>query len=97
MSNQHGSMPPPPPPYGGPPQNDNSTLILVMGILGLVLGPLFGVIGLVLGHKAKKEGNTDSKVQIGFILSAISVGLWLLGIISAIACIGCIGCGTMFL
>lgn len=86
-----------PPPFGAgpPPGDDKATLALVFGILAIVLSPLWAIAHFIFRKQALDAGYTGNKVQIGFILSIISVGLWGLALVSCIACAGCAGCASL--
>jgi hypothetical protein len=45
----------PPPPFEPQPQASGAVLSLVLGILGIVLGPLCGPFAWVMGRKAELE------------------------------------------
>lgn len=64
--------------------DDNGTLILVMGILGLVLCGIFGIVAWVMGNShlqaATQAGvEPDQNAKIGRILGMVAVGLNILG------------------
>ncbi|MBQ1430631.1 MAG: hypothetical protein IIZ05_03340 [Firmicutes bacterium] len=69
---------------------------LVLGILsiicvffgyGAILGLVFGIIGTILGAKARKESQTGLATA-GFVCSLVGIILCVLGFVCAIACIG---------
>ncbi len=60
-----------------------ATASMVCGIVGMVLcccGPL-GVVALILGILAKKEGNTSGKATAGIVMGIIIVVLWVISLI----------------
>jgi hypothetical protein len=90
-------MPPPPPqsgspygsPYGGMPQSHpQGTVILVLGILGLLIcGPL-GIAAWVMGNNAIAEIDRNpagysnrGQVQAGRICGIIATVLWAIGVL----------------
>jgi hypothetical protein len=79
--------------YGmtGPQPHPQGTVILVLGILGLVVCGIAGVVALVMGNKALKEidanpaaYNNRQTVAIGRILGIIAVVLWAIGLVFTI-------------
>jgi hypothetical protein len=82
--------PPPPPPYGGnpygmqqqPPRSSSKgTWALVCGILGIVCcGPL-GIVAVIVGRQAQREGQPGGTAKAGEILGWIAIALMVLGII----------------
>ena len=89
---------PPPPPggaygapqpaYGGGGQSEHpqGTMILVMGILGLVCCGILAIVAWVMGNKAQKEIDAGqyaptSGVKIGRILGMIGTILSILGLV----------------
>lgn len=83
----------PPQPYGAPPQNHpQTTTILVLGILGLVLCQVLGPFAWVMGNRAVREidasggqlGGRDT-VNIGRILGIIATALLVLGVLVLVA------------
>jgi hypothetical protein len=74
-------------PYGMAPQpHPQGTLILVLGIIGLVACFIPGIVALVMGNRALKEidanptaYNNRSNVQIGRILGIIGI-VWQVGL-----------------
>ena len=69
---------------------------LVLGIVsivcvffgyGVILGLVFGIIGTILGAKARKESQTGLATA-GFVCSLVGIILCVLGFVCAIACIG---------
>lgn len=98
-----GYYPPPPQqqPYYAPPQQSNGkgTASLVLGIICLVsmvlgylafAGLICGIIGIILGAMARKEGARGAATA-GLVTSCIGVGLVALVLVS---CIGLFGCST---
>lgn len=74
-------------------QSKKTIASLALGIAAIVcvffgfsalLGIALGVVGLVLGIKAKKE-EPSGMVTAGIILSIFSIGLCLIGIIALVA------------
>ncbi len=87
---------PPPPPgggygaqqpgYGGQSEHPQGTMILVMGILGLVCCGILAIVAWVMGNKAQKEIDAGqyaptSGVKIGRILGMVGTILSILGIV----------------
>ncbi|HKM35436.1 MAG TPA: DUF4190 domain-containing protein [Lachnospiraceae bacterium] len=79
--------------------NGKAIASLVLGILSLVciffgygalLGIVFGIVGLVLGINANKEGKTGMATA-GIVMSAIGLGLCAITFIACVACVGCLG------
>ena len=79
-----------PPPYGAPaPNHPQTTTILILGILGLVLCQVLGPFAWSMGNKALREidasqgqlGGRDT-VNIGRILGMVSTGLLVLGVLA---------------
>ena len=74
-------------PYGMAPQpHPQGTLVLVLGIIGLVACFIPGIVALVMGNRAIKEidanpaaYNNRSNVQIGRILGIIGI-VWQVGL-----------------
>ena len=94
------SMPPPPPEtgpsyggYGGVAQpHPRGTLVLVLGILGVLCCGVAGIVAIVMGKQALDEidanpsaYNNRGMVQAGFVLGIIGVVLWAIGIVVRIA------------
>jgi len=76
--------PPPPPgasPYGAPPpapQKNSSKAVwaLVCGIVGLLcFGIVFGIVAIVLGRQAQKEGARGGMAKAGEILGYVDIAL----------------------
>ena len=72
---------------------------LVLGILslicaffgkGAILGLIFGIVGVVLGAKARKEAQTGIATG-GFVCSLIGLILCAIGLVCVIACAGAVG------
>lgn len=66
-------------------QADQGVFVLVMGVLGLLCCPIFGLVAWVVGHQALKSiqaglANPNSKglVQIGYYLGIASVVMFIL-------------------
>jgi hypothetical protein len=93
-----GSTPPPPPPPpsmppmppGGAasaPTNGTATAALILGIVSFVcLGPIAGIVAMVLGFSAKKKakemgGIGAGQATAGIVLGAIGTVLWTIGMI----------------
>jgi ABC-type Fe3+ transport system permease subunit len=88
---------PPPPPGGGygaqqpgygggQSEHPQGTMILVMGILGLVCCGILAIVAWVMGNKAQKEIDAGqyaptSGVKIGRILGMIGTILSILGLV----------------
>jgi len=87
---------PPPPPPGGyqtpvgypPPKHPQATLILVLGILGLVLCQVVAPFAWVMGNKAMREIKAnptafsgDGEVNAGRILGIIGTVLLVLAVV----------------
>ena len=96
----YGTNPPPPPPppgggYGAPPpmgagqvDHPKGTLILILGILGIVCCSPAGVVAFFMGNTALKEIDANptyyrnrGMVQAGRILGIISIVVLVLSII----------------
>jgi len=73
---------------------------LIVGILGWVVLPIIGsVLAVVFGHAAlgeidRREGEIGGRgmAQVGLILGYVSLGLWVLSIISFVV-LPILGCG----
>jgi hypothetical protein len=53
-------------PYGAPPQtNTNATVSLVLGIVSIIVCPLTGIVGIILGLKAKREIAASNGAESG--------------------------------
>ena len=72
---------------------------LVLGILSLIcaffgysaiVGLIFGIVGVSLGAKARKEAQTGLATG-GFVCSIIGLIFCALGLVCAIACVGALG------
>ena len=81
--------------------NSNGTVVLVLGIISVVfafvfniVGLITGIIGLVLGNKAKKATPTGT-AKAGFVLSIIGLILsaifLIVGIVAAAALVSAFG------
>ncbi|MCL2619753.1 MAG: hypothetical protein FWD97_02305 [Defluviitaleaceae bacterium] len=83
-----------PPPYGhGPPPGDGkATLAMVMGILSIFIGPIFGILGLIFASQAKKEGFEGGKLTAAYVCSAVGLTIWTLIVLPLFACFGCVMC-----
>ncbi|MFR1766151.1 MAG: DUF4190 domain-containing protein [Lachnospira sp.] len=72
---------------------------LVLGICSLVIpgiGPILGIIGIVLGAMARKDPNQNQNLATaGLVCSIICCALSCISLISCIACGGCNLCATM--
>jgi hypothetical protein len=73
---------------GGPARPHRGTLILVLGILGIVCCGILGIIAWVMGNsdlEAMRRGEMDRSgealTNAGRICGMISVALWVMGII----------------
>jgi hypothetical protein len=90
------SEPPPPPygapqpPYGAAPQeHPRGTIILVLGILGLLCCGILAIPAVVMGKTALSEidaappGSYSNRgtVKAGFICGIIGLALWAVGIV----------------
>ncbi len=84
--------------YRAPDNGNNNLAIisLILGILSIVcnffgygafLALVFGIVGTVLGAKARKESQTGLATA-GFVCSIIGLALCVLVFVCAIACIG---------
>ncbi len=78
-----------PPPYGPPPPNHpQTTTVLILGILGLVLCQVLGPFAWSMGNKALREidasqgqvGGRDT-VNVGRILGMVGTALLILGVL----------------
>jgi hypothetical protein len=73
-----------PPPVGGRGRpHPQGTLVLVLGILGLVLCPVVAVFGLLRGNQVLHEIDANpyaydnrSSVVIGRVLSILALAVW---------------------
>ena len=75
---------------------------LVLGILGIIFAlvpvtniiPLvLGIVGLILGYQARKNGLEDEKmVKAGIILNIIAIVLSLALFIACTSCMACVAC-----
>ncbi len=82
----YDTPPPPPPggtPYGAPPPaqatSSKPVWALVCGIVGLVLcGIVLGVVAIVLGRQAQREGRPGGMAKAGEILGYVDVVLSIL-------------------
>ncbi|MGW0182792.1 DUF4190 domain-containing protein [Nocardia sp. NPDC003345] len=90
------SYPTPPPygyrPYGPPPEHPQATLILILGIVGLVFCQLCAPIAWVLGKRALNEIDASggaiggrSNVMVGYICGIIGSVFVILGILAIVA------------
>jgi hypothetical protein len=77
--------------YGGSPAGTpvNGTLILVLGILGIVLCQILGPVAWIMGNNAMKLGGGGDPQQanlanIGRVLGIIGTVLLILGVIGGI-------------
>ncbi len=79
--------------------NGGAVASLVLGILSLIcaffgygafLGLVFGIIGTVLGAKARKTSQTGLATG-GFVCSLIGLIFSAVGLVCAIACVGALG------
>lgn len=90
-------------PYGMAQPHPQGTMILIFGILGFVICPIFGVVAWVMGAKSLKEidanpaaYNNRQNVNIGRILGIISTILWILMILFWIVVVVIIGASGTF-
>ena len=76
-----------------------ATASLVLGILslicvffghGAILGLVFGIVGVVLGAKARKESQTGTATA-GFVCSLIGLIICAIGLVCVIACVSSLG------
>jgi len=71
------------------PGNGAANTSLICGIVGIfILGLILGIIAIVQGNSAKKQGYVGSKATIGIVLGILDIVfsvLWLLFIIVTIA------------
>lgn len=92
-------MPPPPPadspygsPYSGVPQaHPQGTIILVLGILGLLICGILAPIAWIMGNNAIAEIDRNPRaysnrsiVQAGRICGIVGTVIWIIGIVIAI-------------
>jgi hypothetical protein len=89
-------QPPPVGGYGRP--HPQGTLVLVLGILGLVLCPVAAVPGLLRGNQALAEINANphaysnrTSVVAGRVLSIVSLVVWALVILSYLVAVVALG------
>lgn len=77
--------------------NGKALASMVLGIVacvfvffgyGAFVGIILGVIGLILGINAKKEG-PSGMATAGIVLSIIAISICALGLIACVACVGC--------
>ncbi|MCL2855036.1 MAG: DUF4190 domain-containing protein [Defluviitaleaceae bacterium] len=89
--NSPSGFPTPPPTFGHgtPPGDGKATLAMVMGILSIFFGPLFGILGLVFAGQAKKEGNAGGKLTAAYVCSCVGLSVWVLFVMPFMACVGC--------
>lgn len=78
----------PGPQWRPPPEHPQATLILVLGILGLVLCQVLGPFAWVMGGRARKEIQAsngtiggDTQVTIGWILGIVASILLVVGVL----------------
>lgn len=89
MDVPHPHSIPPPPGIGGL-SHPRGTLILIFGILGLVVFPLFGVAAWVMGSTARAEIKAqppgsyvnEGNVTAGWVLGIIATVLLILGMLA---------------
>lgn len=83
-----------PPPFGaGPPPGDSrATLAMIMGIVSIFAGPIFGILGLIFAGQAKKEGFVGGKLTAAYACSIAGLAIWALIILPIFACFGCVMC-----
>lgn len=76
-----------------------ATASLVLGILslicvffgyGAILGLILGIVGVVLGAKARKESQTGTATA-GFVCSLIGLIICAIGLVCVIACVSSLG------
>lgn len=94
------SLPPPPPsgpsygsPYGAAPrEHPQGTLILVLGILGLLCCGILAPVAWIMGNNAISEIDRDPAgysnrglVQAGRICGIVGTALWIIGLILRLA------------
>lgn len=78
-----------PKPYGNPyddvQANDgkspNGTLILILGIVGLLMCQIAGIVAWVMASKEEQLYPNDQNVKIGKILGMVSVGVIIFGLV----------------
>jgi hypothetical protein len=93
------SVPPPPPsdqpygaPYGSVPRaHPQGTIILVLGLLGILICGILAPIAWIMGNSALAEIDRNpsaytnrSTVQVGRVLGIVGTVLWITGIVLAI-------------
>ncbi len=78
--------------------NGKAVASMILGIVSLVcilfgtfafIGMIAGIVGLVLGISANKEGKTGMATA-GVVMSAIGLGLCAITFIACLACVGCV-------
>ena len=89
-----------PSPYGAPQSSSNSTLILVLGILSIVVFQIIlGPIAWILANNALKGGTLDpsqlGQINTGRICGIIGTIIGVLGIIAYIIFFAVIGTSTL--
>lgn len=78
-----------PKPYGNPYQdvqgNDgkspNGTLILILGIVGILMCQIAGIVAWVMASKEEQLYPNDQNVKVGKILGMVCVGLMIFGLV----------------
>lgn len=72
---------------------------LVLGICSLIIpgiGPILGIVGIVLGAMAKKDPNQNQGMATaGLVCSIICCAISSISLIACIACGGCSFCSFM--
>ena len=75
--------------------------MLVLGILSIVVAPIFGPFACVMGRKALREvdaaphaTSNRSSLQVGMILGIIGTVLMILGVLALLAFLGIIIVGS---
>lgn len=92
------------PPGAYPPQfyvqpRPNNTLALtamIVSICGMVMCPLIGIVGAIMGHKARKQIRETGEQGDGFALAGIIVGWIGFGFIMAIILLYVVIFGVVF-
>ena len=83
--------------------NGKAIASLVLGIIscvcvflgyGALLGIILGIVGLVLGINARKEG-PSGMATAGIVLCIIAVSVCAMVFISCVACVACISAATL--
>jgi len=73
------------------PGNGAATVSLICGIVGLFFfGLILGIIAIIQGNSARKQGYVGAKATIGIVLGILDVVFGVVGVLFMIAIIGAI-------